>query len=155
MKTIKKIDLRVRREKLAESREPYCFTISTPDELARIARSVTTGSDRETFLVFPCDVKNKVLGYVEVALGSVDACPVDPREVFRATIVMGASGLFIAHNHPSGDESPSSEDIELTKRIVDGGAILGLPVLDHLIITDSSYFSFAEKGMLATVKELP
>jgi len=146
MRTIKKIDLRVRREVLAESKEPYNSKIGEPKDVARIAQSVLAGEDRECFLTFPVDVKNRVLGYVESAKGSVDLCPVDPREVFRAAIIMGASGVFLVHNHPSGDSSPSQEDAELTERVVEAGKLLGIPVIDHLIVVEDSFYSFAEHG---------
>jgi DNA repair protein RadC len=148
VKTIKQIELKVRRERLAESKEPYLAKIAEPKDVARIIRSILMDTDLEKFLAVPLDVKNRVLGYVEVAKGSVDLCVVGPRDVFRAAIVMGASGIIVAHNHPSGDISPSPEDTELTKKLCQAGELLGLPVLDHVIVAEEDFFSFAEKGLL-------
>ena len=148
MKTIKKIELRVRRDTLAESKEPYSAAVRTPDDVARIVQSILKDVDYECFLAVPVDVKNKVLGYVEVAKGGIDLCPVDPREVFRAAVVMGASGIFLAHNHPSGDHNPSQEDDELTKRAMEAGKILNIPVVDHLVISRNGFYSYAEHGRL-------
>lgn len=148
MKTIKRIDLKVRREVLAESKEPYLAKIADPKDLARIAQSILQDVDRECFLTVPVDCKNKVLGYVETAKGGIDICMVDPREVFRAAVVMGASGVFLIHNHPSGDKEPSPEDLELTERLVEAGKVLQVPVMDHLIVTADGFYSFAEHGDL-------
>jgi DNA repair protein RadC len=148
MKSIKRIDLKVRREILAESKEPYLSKIAGPNDLARIAQAILQDVDREHFLVFPVDCKNRILGYVEAAKGSVDLCMVDTREVFRASIIMGASGVFLAHNHPSGDKEPSQEDRSITKRLVQSGKLLQVPVIDHLIVTEDAYYSFAEHGTL-------
>jgi DNA repair protein RadC len=148
MKSIKRIDLRVRREILAESKEPYLAKIQEPRDLARIAQAILKDTDREFFLAIPVDVKNRLLGYVEVARGSVDSCPMDPREVFRVAVVMGASGVFLIHNHPSGDTQPSSEDLTLTRRIEEAGGILGIMVPDHIIVTENDFFSFAEHGLM-------
>ena len=149
MKTIKRVELRVKREHLAESKTPYNICISCPRDVANIARSILSGVDQERFLVFPLDVKKKILGYTEIARGSVDTCPVDPREVFRTAIVMGASAIILVHNHPSGDPNASDEDTELTKRLCKAGKFLGLPILDHLIITpNKSTISFVELGLI-------
>ena len=152
MRTIKKIELRVSREKLAESTAPYNARIERPEQAVKLIKSILEGVDQERFLVMPVDIKNKILGYIEVARGSVDECPVDPREVFRAAIVMGASALFLAHNHPSGSTDPSPEDMKLTRRVCRAGELLGVPVLDHLIVAGDGSLSFAESGIMPEVK---
>lgn len=148
MKSIKKIEIRAKRIKLMESRAPYNITINIPETIANIASSILEDVDDETFLAIPLDVRNRVLGYVEVASGGPDLCTVDPRKVFRAAILMNASAIMIVHNHPSGEVIPSSEDITLTKRICEAGDILGIPVLDHIIVSHDNWMSFAEKGLI-------
>lgn len=155
MKTTKRIELRVRRERLGEEAEAYCTNIQTPAHAVHVAKSVLKESSQEVFLTLPLDIKNRILGYVETARGSVDSCRVDIREVFRTAIVMGASGLILVHNHPSGDLTPSSEDIELTKRVYEAGRLLSIAVLDHLIVTDDGFVSLAELGLFPFSPQLP
>ncbi len=147
MKTIKEIKITARRLPLAkEDQEVYTTAIQTPDAAAIAARTLIGEVDEERFVAIPLDVRNRPLGVQLVSKGSPDACPVDPRCVFRAAIVMGASAVIVAHNHPSGDTAPSVEDLTLTKRLVKAGEILGLPLLDHLILTDHHRLSLRESN---------
>lgn len=91
---------------------------------------------------------NKVLGVFEVSTGSTTATVADPKIIFAAAIKANASGIIIAHNHPSGNLSPSQQDIDLTRKVKDGGKILEVQLLDHVIITTESYYSFADEGIL-------
>ena len=83
-----------------------------------------------------------------VSVGTLSASLVHPREVFGPAIVAGAAAVVAMHNHPSGDSSPSAEDREATRRLVRAGEILGIPVADHVIVSESSFFSFRESGIL-------
>ena len=150
MKSVKEVEVVVRRRyKLGEEPAPYNVAVREPGMVARMAASVLENQDNESFLVFLLNIKNKVIGYQEVARGGIDTCPVDPRMVFRAAVLEGASAVIVVHNHPSGDPAPSGEDLALTKRLKEGGELLGVPVLDHLIIGgDGSYCSLAEKGLM-------
>ena len=151
MRYIKKLELKSRRVKLAENPVPYNTAISQPKDAARIINSILDGEEQEVFLVIPVDVKNKVLGYEEVHRGSVDECPVSMKTVFRTAVHMGATAILVAHNHPSGDPTPSREDLALTDRLREAGKLLGLPLLDHLIIGGGGqYTSLAERGLLDT-----
>jgi len=87
-----------------------------------------------------------------VAEGSSDTCPVDPREVFRTAVAEGASSVLVAHNHPSGDPTPSADDLVLTERLICAGEVLGLPVIDHLVVgggerQGEAYISLVESGL--------
>ncbi len=148
MRSIKHIEIRATRLKISEDHEIYATRIGDPETIVRLTRSILEGVDTERFLVFLLDVKNKIIGYNEVARGGPDACPVDVRMVFRAAIVQGASGVIVAHNHPSGDPTPSDEDLALTKRLVDAGELLGLTILDHVIVAATAHVSLREKGAL-------
>lgn len=104
--------------------------------------------DREEFIIIGLDGKNKTMFYHSVSVGCLTSSIVHPREVFKMAIVSNAAALILTHNHPSGDPTPSSEDIEITKRLVEGGNILGIKILDHVIIGENTYLSFADKGLL-------
>lgn len=104
--------------------------------------------DVEQFLVIPLDARNRVLAEVRVGMGSTTYCPVAPADVFRAALREAAAGIVVAHNHPSGDPSPSPEDVDLTIRLVRAGEVIGIRVLDHVIIARDGFFSFLDAGML-------
>lgn len=91
-------------------------------------------------------MQNKIIGHRVVSIGSLSASIVHPREVFKEAIKVNAASIIVAHNHPSGDPSPSGEDVAVTKRLVKAGKIMDINVLDHIIIGDSKYLSMKEKG---------
>ena len=94
------------------------------------------------------DTKNKVLAVETIFRGSLNASIVHPREVFRQAIRRSAAALLVAHNHPSGDPTPSREDIDVTRRLVEAGKIIGIPVLDHVVFGDGKTISMNEKGLV-------
>lgn len=104
--------------------------------------------DREEFIVIPLDAKNRVLGFHTVSVGSLTASIVHPREVFKVAILANAVAVILVHNHPSGDPTPSEEDRRVTSRLKAAGEELGIPVLDHLVIGDEGYHSFADNHSL-------
>jgi len=119
-----------------------------------VARELA-GSERECFVVVVLDIKNRPRHVSTVFVGSVDACPVDPREVFTPALRERGSAILVAHNHPSGDPTPSPEDLILTERLVEAGATLGIPVLDHIVVGRRKdggprFVSMAERGLLPT-----
>ncbi|MCQ2547700.1 MAG: DNA repair protein RadC [Clostridia bacterium] len=103
---------------------------------------------KEYFKTLLLDGKGKILGVDTVSIGDAYSTLVNPREVFVKAVKKGAASIIISHNHPSGDPKPSQEDLATTKRLVETGKILGIPVIDHLIIGDGKYTSFKEKGLL-------
>jgi len=102
----------------------------------------------EQFKVALLNRANRVLGIYEVSTGGVSGTVADPKLIFVAALKASASGIIVCHNHPSGNLLPSRADEQLTKKIVEAGRFLDLPVLDHLIISTEGYFSFAEQGLL-------
>jgi DNA repair protein RadC len=105
--------------------------------------------DREAFWVLLLDGKNKVIGFNLVAVGSLTACLVHCREVYKPAIVGNAAAIICVHNHPSQQPEASAEDIALTRRLHDAGALLGINVLDHIIVTaEGRYCSLADEGLL-------
>lgn len=106
------------------------------------------GLDKEHFIILMLNTKNFLLGVETVSIGSLNSSIVHPRELFKSAINKSAAAIILAHNHPSGDATPSREDIEVTKRIKSGGQLLGIDVIDHIIIGDNSYYSFKEEKMI-------
>lgn len=103
---------------------------------------------RECFWSVLLDGKNRITRLVRISEGSLTASLAHPREVFRPAVREAAASILFVHNHPSGDPEPSQEDIQITRRLVESGRIIGIRVLDHVIIGHRSYFSFADQGML-------
>lgn len=114
----------------------------------RLLAPLFDGLDREHFMVVALDAKHAVIGVNTVSIGSVTLSIVHPREVFKPLILMNASAVLLAHNHPSGDPTPSQEDRVLTRRLKDGGDLLGIAVLDHVVLGEDRYYSFADHGGL-------
>lgn len=111
----------------------------SPGAVSKIMRQYLSGADREHFVVLLLNAKLQVTGINTVSIGSLNNTCVHPREVFKPAILANASSVILAHNHPSGDATPSEEDILLTKRLRDAGEILGIEVVDHIIVGDYLY----------------
>jgi DNA repair protein RadC len=105
---------------------------------------------KEHFFVVLLDARLKVKLIDVVSVGTLNASLVHPREVFIRAIAAAACSILIAHNHPSGAREPSDADIKMTKRLREAGAIIGIDLVDHLILTTSGYYSFVENGVLPT-----
>src|SRR5581483_11769774 len=103
---------------------------------------------KEIFKIILLDQKNKVIRDLNISEGSLTATVVHPREVFNPAIRDSAASVIFLHNHPSGDPTPSREDKEMTQRLVAAGELVGIQVLDHLVIGENSYFSFADSGYI-------
>lgn len=108
-----------------------------PSDAARILCRYLEHEDREHFVSMMLDVKNQVIGIHTVSIGSLNCSVVSPREVFKAAILANAASIILAHNHPSGDLSPSPEDIQVTKTLQQAGKLLDIEVLDHVIVGES------------------
>ena len=115
----------------------------SPDKVVKYADSVLN-FDRlpvENFVLVPVDNKLKPLGVFVVTVGTVDASIVSSRDVFQAALLCNASSIFVLHNHPSGDPTPSKEDIEVTDRLKKAGELMRIPLLDHVIVGEKKYYS--------------
>lgn len=125
--------------------------ISSPSKARDILEEVFELSElaEEVFIIMCLDTKNKVTGLFKVSQGSLNSSIVHPREVFKRALMQNANSIILAHNHPSGDTTPSSEDILITKRLDEAGNLLGVVVLDHIIVgANGNYKSFKEDGLL-------
>jgi DNA repair protein RadC len=117
-------------------------------DIYRYFRSRVQDLKKECFWNILLDGKNRIQKVTKISEGSLTSSHVHPREVFRPAIREAAVGVLFVHNHPSGDPAPSQEDMQATRRLVETGRILGIRVLDHVIIGNFSYFSFADEGLL-------
>jgi DNA repair protein RadC len=102
---------------------------------------------KESFIALHLDGKNRIICADIVSVGSLNQSIVHPREVFKTALLSSAAALLLIHNHPTGDPTPSSEDLEVTRRLREAGDLLGIKILDHIII-GSSYYSFVERGVI-------
>lgn len=130
------------------SLKTYARTIGTPAEAAELVRPLLAGADREHFLVLCLDTKNRVNAVHTVSVGTLNSSAVHPREVFKAAILANAAAVILAHNHPSGDPTPSREDRETTARLVECGKILGIEVLDHVVLGEGRFCSLRQAGLM-------
>jgi len=122
--------------------------LRTPAEVYQYLAPGFRSLRREVFHVLSFNARNVLVNDSRVAEGSMDACPVDPREVFSSAIVARATAIVLAHNHPSGDPEPSEADVQLTNQLAEGGRILGVRVLDHIVVGDGAFVSLFERGCL-------
>lgn len=122
--------------------------VTTPDRAADLLRPTVLDPERERFAAIYLTTRNHPIAVEVVSIGSLNASVVHPREVFRPAVAYGAAALILGHNHPSGDPTPSEEDLAITRRLVDAGRLLGIDVLDHLIVTPNGCVSFRERRLL-------
>ncbi|HEY8343588.1 MAG TPA: DNA repair protein RadC [Bacillota bacterium] len=129
------------------SAKPETMTgIKSPKDVADLLMAKLRFLKHERFLAVHLNTKNKVLSIETISIGTLDSSLVHPRELFKTAIKNSSAALILAHNHPSGDPYPSKEDLTLTRRLREGGEILGIQILDHIIIGDNRYVSLREEG---------
>ena len=122
--------------------------ILSPKDAYEMIKEQLEGVDREQFIIACLNTKNEPTNITLVSVGSLNKAIVHPREVFKTAILSNAASIMAFHNHPSGETTPSQQDIQLTKRLYEAGELLGIKLLDHLIIGDGSFTSLKEKGYL-------
>jgi DNA repair protein RadC len=136
------------RDVLPELKASRNIQINDPQMLYTRYKALFDNQVRERFVVFWLSTSNKVTGFDVISEGNLNSSIVHPREVFRGAIVATAASIILAHNHPSDNPNPSDEDKHITRQLVESGKIIGIPVHDHLIFTNTGYYSFAEGGLL-------
>lgn len=134
--------------RLAASLRPVNSAFTSPQDVADFLKEEMRYYKKEYFKIILLNTKNQVIAVEDISVGSLNSSIVHPREIFSPSIKKSAASLILVHNHPSGDPAPSREDLEVTKRLSEGGKILGIKILDHIVIGESSFFSFKEKGLL-------
>lgn len=125
---------------------PYQAPIRSAADVVEWIGSRLSRLTREEVWALLLDVKNRVIGVYTVAVGHLSGAPVHPRELFKEAVRRSSAALVVVHNHPSGDPTPSPDDLALTRRLREAGEILGISVLDHIIVGDASYVSLREQG---------
>jgi DNA repair protein RadC len=124
------------------------ISVMSPECAANYLIPLLRFQKQENFVVLLLDAKNNVIRYSKIHLGTVNASIVHPREVFKEAISHSAVSCIVAHNHPSGDTTPSGEDLGVTKRLIEVGQIIGINVVDHIIIGNNDYFSFRKESLM-------
>jgi DNA repair protein RadC len=119
-----------------------------PELVAELTQKMIGGKPKEHMLMIAVSARFVPIGVVKVSIGTLSASLVHPREVFGPAILLNAAAIILAHNHPSGDTSPSAEDKEATRRMSKAGELLGIPLIDHLIVSPDNYFSFKAAQLL-------
>ena len=132
--------------RIAKTRMSDAYAIRRPEDAAELVMESMRHLRKEHFVCLFLNTKNRVLAQETVSIGTLDASLVHPREVFRAAMKHGAASMICIHNHPSGDPTPSREDINITKRLMEVGELVGIEVLDHIVIGDNQYVSLKERG---------
>lgn len=122
--------------------------IGGPRDVANLLMPDLRYLKKETLKSILMDTKNRVLAIKTVSIGDLSSSIVHPREVFKDAIVASAASLIVAHNHPSGDPTPSADDVAVTKRLMDAGGIIGIDLLDHIVIGDGKFVSLKERGLI-------
>lgn len=122
--------------------------IRSPKDLTDIFISDMRFLEKEHLKVVFLNTKNEIIAYETISIGSLNASIVHPREVFNRAIKKSSASIILFHNHPSGNPEPSKEDINITKRLMEAGRIIGIEVLDHVIIGDGDYFSLKENSLI-------
>jgi DNA repair protein RadC len=121
--------------------------VSLPDDIVDLVRPLLDGQDRECGVLVTLDTKHRVIGTPIISVGTVAHTYLSPREIYRDALLSGASAIVVAHNHPSGDATPSDDDRQITRRLAEAGATLGIKLLDHLVLGDPDWTSLAREGV--------
>lgn len=122
--------------------------ITCPQDMYDNFKGLFANEVKEIFIVFWLNSSNKVTGFDLVSMGNLNSSIVHPREVFRGAVIATAASIILAHNHPSGNPEPSNEDISITRRLVEAGKLLDIPVFDHIIMAGDTFTSFIEKRLI-------
>lgn len=124
------------------------FKVSCPKDISTLLINEMNNLNQEVLKLILLNTKNTVIGVKDVFKGSLNSSIVHPREIFREAVQRGSANIIICHNHPSGDPTPSKEDINITLRIKQCGDLMGIKLLDHIIIGNNNYISLKEKGII-------
>jgi DNA repair protein RadC len=136
------------RRRITCDRESNIGRIRSPEDVAELMIPEMRGLDREYFKALLLDTKNGIKRIVTVAVGSLNAALVHPREIFKAAVTASAAGIIMIHNHPTGNPEPSNEDADLTARFARCGELMGIELVDHIIIGGNSYVSMRERDLI-------
>ncbi len=134
--------------RLALKPSEHKITIKSPKDVVSYVMPLLRYEPIEHFAILLLDTKNQIIAFPNISTGSLNASIVHPREVFRCAINYATSSMILVHNHPSGDPTPSIEDIKVTKKLVEGSKIMDIEILDHIIIGDNKFTSLKQEGVI-------
>ena len=134
MKNKRLYEYSIKRSYVGLYEDSIAYCVNNPEALSKALKITDIhSSDQEHFLVFTLDNKNRIKGFSEITRGLLDRSHIHPREIFKFAVINSASKIIIAHNHPSGELTPSPQDIECTKNIIKCGELMGIPLVDSII----------------------
>lgn len=136
------------RVRLIRHRRRKIVVIRSPQDVFALLKGEAERCDREHLWRIDLDSRAQVASYELVSVGTADCALVHPREVWKGALLSNASSVIVVHNHPSGDPSPSDEDRATTRKLAAAGALMGVPLADHIIVADRGYYSFKDAGGL-------
>lgn len=145
---MKKIDVVKVYVKKEQSLQIEKDVIKKPEQVLEVVKNFLGEVDREHLIVIVLDVKNKINSISVASVGTLNSSIVHPREVFKTAILANGVSIILAHNHPSGDTSPSKDDINITTRIKECGVLMGIELLDHVILGDEKFISLKNEGII-------
>lgn len=123
------------------------YAVRHAGDVVGLLRAFLADDPRERFVVVYLDTRNRPIAVHDAHVGTCDSSPVHPREIFGPALSLAATSIVVAHNHPSGDPTPSANDRAVTDRLRQAGELLGIALLDHVIVGDARYYSFADEGI--------
>ncbi|MBS4035952.1 MAG: DNA repair protein RadC [Ignavibacterium sp.] len=122
--------------------------VTSPEDVANFFIPLFRDEVKERFMVVCLNSANKIIAYDTISVGNLNSSVVHPREIFKTALEQNAASIILLHNHPSGNPDPSNEDIAITKKLVESGKIMDIPVYDHIILAGNNYTSFVEKRLI-------
>ncbi len=134
--------------RMASTLRPEGISLSSPQDVSAFLMEEMRYYRKEYFKIVLMNTKNQILSVENISVGSLNSSIVHPREIFNMPVKKSAASIILVHNHPSGDPNPSREDLDVTRRLVDAGNIIGIKVLDHIIIGEGKYVSLKEMGFM-------
>ncbi|MDP2939323.1 MAG: DNA repair protein RadC [Candidatus Omnitrophota bacterium] len=124
------------------------IAIKSAEDVVTLIKPKLADKKKEYFVILSLDSRNNLIKVSDISIGTINASIVHPREVFKEAIQALACSVILVHNHPSGESEPSEDDLEITRRLVDAGKILGIEVIEHIIVSDNGYLSFSKQGLM-------
>lgn len=144
-KLFKKLFVKVRL--VRENNQSYKL-VNNANDVIPVLRETMGVYDREHIVALYLNCKNQLVAIEETSIGTTSSCLVSPKEIFKTALLSNAAGVVLTHNHPTGDPTPSDNDIKFTHELISAGKILGVDVVDHIVIGEGKYVSLKEKGLI-------
>jgi DNA repair protein RadC len=138
----------ISRRILSQNKNVFEKKVTSPQDIAEMFIPLLKDELKEKFILICLNSANKIIRHEVISIGNLNSSIVHPREIFKAAIENSSASVILMHNHPSGNPEPSNEDISITKKLVEAGKMLDIPVFDHIILAGNNYTSFVEKRLI-------